>query len=336
MAIKVRKIFDFDLTLTRAHTFGMTDGYETGKENAKSNIKIQANEYFLHDVDHLSSIATYHNDPAFIAGFVAELLGKELTFIETIASDVHGTAIDRYAVMGLDTPFLISYISTRDGEEYAAIVKRLCVHGKNEQLLSLRRVLLNEAWVEEGSVFDFYDDSENNYQCASQLPQINSYLVSAECPMFTVVEKHLCDPTQELGSFGEIKPHPPMGKRYSASTAAILNEISEKKGCITPVRHGAGDVEGDAVAPIIQAPSVLKIGVSALLRRREERRKSLGEEQPRNPLTPSSPSVNAISHGFELPRLTPRVLFVEQRQGSIASVDMASIAEEGEGAKAAF
>ena len=200
MSKKTYNIFDFDNTLTIKHTFAFhsresfydpsDDIMLAGEKDAKRNLKEGIGVVFKHDLEHLTAIATYHNNPLYIAGFVAGLLKKKLTYIETHESGTLGTAIDRYAVEGTDLPFLISYITGTD-DSFTDTMLQLQKHGKNDQINALRRILLRDRLIEESSVINFYDDTPENFSKAKLLPQLNGYLIERENATFTIQEQFL-------------------------------------------------------------------------------------------------------------------------------------------------
>ncbi len=196
-------IFDFDQTLTKQHTFSwhglesyLSDLspqviYREGIENAHTNMKGGVLAYLKHDVEHLSAIATYHNNPDFAAGFIAGLLGKELILSKTIYSKTNPiTAINYYTVDGTKAPFLISYIPAYH-EHFKQRLRML--EGKNDQIMFLRSSLLEERLIEDDTIIDFYDDSDNNFQHAKSLPLINGHLIAARNETFTIIDSFLSE-----------------------------------------------------------------------------------------------------------------------------------------------
>ena len=195
-------IFDFDQTVTKEHTFATKQLawfepdhipitlYNLGKKDALKNKKVGVTNFFKHDDEHLSAIATYHDNPMFIAGFIAALLGKELSFIKTIYSETHPiTAINFYTVEGMDTPFLISYIPV-SGDAFKATLSSL--NGKKDQVLFLRNTLLDEKLMSDNAIINFYDDRPLNFESVKSIPLINSYLVSDSNDTFSITDISLC------------------------------------------------------------------------------------------------------------------------------------------------
>lgn len=200
------RIFDFDQTLTKRHTFGSHDidwykgidgsidqaeVYEKGKRYADGERKQDIEAYFSHDKENLSTIATCHNNPTFIAGFISRILGKELVLTTTALSETHPVvAINAYTVGPKEEgnpPLLICYIpSVR--EEFNAAKTLLDETGKNTQILFLRATLKTLGLVTDDDVIDFYDDAPNNFEHAKTLPRVNSRLISPKKPQFTIVD----------------------------------------------------------------------------------------------------------------------------------------------------
>ena len=271
---KTYNIFDFDQTLTQHHTFSEFCLYRypdasiathAGQANAKAYKKKDAELYLKHDLEHFSAIATYHNNPAFIAGFITEVLGKELTFVETVkpvASDAPGTAINRYTIADVDTPFFISYIS-EVGEAFDATINQLT--GKNNQISSLKRLFLEEKLMEESSIINFYEDSKGNFDKASLLKQMNCHLIEASDATFKIVRAALCRiPVNAEGSHSKellsSSAHADETKTTSIPPL-ILSKTPQ------PLTDSARlDTDGDTVLSPILSPD-FKSGSSLLSRR---------------------------------------------------------------------
>lgn len=179
-------IFDFDNTITKRHTFSYAklshakdkpDSYQQGikhaQTNSKNNIPIQHNEH------ELAAIATYHNNPDYIAGYIAAILQKSLTFKEKIiASNESKVAINVYQVEGTSKPFLISYIP-HYGSDFDKAISSL--EGKNTHIELLRTVLFEYKHTSSPTVkVNFYDDSQANIHYAKELSNTSAFLVDAD------------------------------------------------------------------------------------------------------------------------------------------------------------
>lgn len=114
----VLSIFDFDQTLTKFHTFRVrrrpinsstydrNAHYQLAKIDAASQKKEKIENYLVHNDSQISAIAAYHNNPAYIAGFVSAILNLDLDFEETLVSqDTPRIALDVYTVKGQKYPF---------------------------------------------------------------------------------------------------------------------------------------------------------------------------------------------------------------------------------------
>ena len=84
---KVISIFDFDRTITKMHTFQkyrienyhgahLSDSYSDGLMDAETNTKRDMKTHLRHDEHEITAVATYHNNPSFIAGYISFILGK--------------------------------------------------------------------------------------------------------------------------------------------------------------------------------------------------------------------------------------------------------------------
>lgn len=192
-------IFDFDKTLVKGHSFASHNRnnypagdtkevqeaiYNAGKAYAATEKKIDVEKIFKHDGANISAIATYHNNPAFIAGVVSVLLGKELKYSETRRHPRDPIAIDTYTIEGCE-PFRICYIPAV-GDAFAAAKKELEKKGKNAQITFLRETL----GISAASVVDFYDDDSGNVDAVGKLPNTNGFLVSGSKPAFEIVRPH--------------------------------------------------------------------------------------------------------------------------------------------------
>lgn len=184
MALNVLNIFDFDLTLTKNHTFStycldnwnkpFEECYKEGQRHAEGNLKKSCISAFKHDDIHeLSAIASYHNNPHFIAGYVSKILKKNLLFQRCKLSqdpDVPQTAVNFYSVEGIEKPFLISYIPEK-GDNFSRRMEDLC--GKNEQILFLKTILQKKGYISDEVIINFYDDSSVNCRAAESLKNHN-------------------------------------------------------------------------------------------------------------------------------------------------------------------
>ena len=197
-------ISDFDLTLTKSHTFQtrrfeyfadfkpneiFNYGFQDSLNFKKNNIPTQL---FNFNNDNLLSIATYHNNPDYIAGFMSGILGKRIDVNGVIYTHYYnkpGPSIKAYKVEGTDKSLLISYLDAQSGY-FNALINSL--NGKDEQLFHLAQVAGWLELVDAKTHCDFFEDTEKNYHIATQfkdLPNFNAHLVSNETPEFVVISK---------------------------------------------------------------------------------------------------------------------------------------------------
>lgn len=192
-------ISDFDQTITQHHTFssnkaiinptaGWKDAqYHLGKSHAQNNLKKNVELFIKHDDFHLCAIATFHNNPDFIAGYMAVLLGKELIYKATISpkSDTE-IAIDIFETSGLKKPLLISRL-TLTGEAYLNLMN---THpDKNRQIEHIRAVWEALGYMNKSDLIHFFDDSIHNIKQSASLPHLENHQVIADSPRFMTSPK---------------------------------------------------------------------------------------------------------------------------------------------------
>lgn len=191
----ILSIFDFDQTLTKGNTPSSAyrpnepnRSYQAGRKMAFLQAKKNIEKYLVHNEEQISAIATYHNNPAYIAGFVSTLLRKDLIFNETIVlPESPPIAIDIYKVTGQEHPFLISYIPD---VAFSKTVSELQETGKNKQLSHLEQVIKEKKILPSDSKakVNFYDGTEKNCSQAIQHPLINnSYQVDTQSHDFKTI-----------------------------------------------------------------------------------------------------------------------------------------------------
>jgi len=185
-------IFDFDCTLTINHTFSehaiqrdrpAHNQYTLGQAEGQKNIKHGVDAILNHNEQDLSAVATYHNNPEFVAGNISAILKKELTLVETIrkaivkagSSEKTEIAINVYKVEGIDKSFLISYLPHEDDEFRSAM---RILENKNAQIDAIREFWLTNGFIQPTDNIDFYEDSLTNFDGAKSLDYINGYLVT--------------------------------------------------------------------------------------------------------------------------------------------------------------
>jgi len=189
------RAFDFDRTSNRRSTFRTyerslhaqkTDAemYETGKAHAQSNLKINIANWLKHDAEHIAAIVTFHNNPLYIAGYVAHILNKELVCngLQYPDPDSKNIAVARFKVKGSEIPFYIVYLD-QTANNFVQASGRL--GNKNKHLAALRSMLSSEGLI-NNEIIEFYDDDQRNYLDALSLGQIKCHWVSSEIPTFTI------------------------------------------------------------------------------------------------------------------------------------------------------
>lgn len=213
-------IFDFDCTLTIKHTFRehaienarfAQNQYFLGQAKGKENIKHGVDAILKHDEQGLSAVATYHNNPEFVAGNISAILKKELTFVRTIRKEIHNAgslektiiAINVYRVEGIDKPFLISYLP-HEGDEFLSA--QYILKNKNAQIMAIRQFWLKEGLIKPTDTIDFYDDSRQNFDGATSLDYINGHLVTGSSKVHLVETsyKAAIKPSQASSSMSNI------------------------------------------------------------------------------------------------------------------------------------
>ena len=169
--MRALNIFDFDCTLTKKHTFNdfrlehyiFSDNIIVG-QNAADGFKKSGIERFLkHDSQQVSAVATSHNNPDFIAGFIGQILNKKFTLIRTdYLQKPTTTAVNYYEVEGTEAPFLISYLPKYD-QAFQSAIAQLKATGKNCQINALRDIYLKNQWVSAESDTHLIDPNKPQF-----------------------------------------------------------------------------------------------------------------------------------------------------------------------------
>lgn len=197
-------VMDFDCTLTKAHTFHksklelqVTDNFqaliEQGYDDALTILKegdvltnlkqgIPENLYAMTD-DHVCAIATFHNNPDFVAGYFMQLSKLEKknipTMVGTIFDKKYPIAINVYYINALSKPLYVCYIPGIEAE-FDRRVRKL--NGKNEMIAFIERVWKEKGLFQGGDI-DFYDDTLFNISMlnkgdwAEKLKHVNAFHV---------------------------------------------------------------------------------------------------------------------------------------------------------------
>lgn len=146
--------------------FNPTD-YQQGKKDAISTVKTGIQPFLLHDKHYVSAIATFHCYPDYIAGYIATILGKELTRIDEHSPPTNpyeNTLIAAYQIEGVERPFLISYINPMQDRQSALRV----LGSKTTQILQLRQVMVDNDWVSADEPVHLYEGVCSEPECANR------------------------------------------------------------------------------------------------------------------------------------------------------------------------
>ncbi|MDF1683272.1 MAG: hypothetical protein P1U36_01310 [Legionellaceae bacterium] len=203
MPVKHYRIFDFDQTITQKHTLStdkLTDinkktpsstflnqGSEAAKCNTKTDIP---SELFKLDSEHAFGIATYHNNPDYIAGYFQTILKTSITFTRVVEI-LDLVAINAYKIQGHEHPLLIAYIP-EIGSDFISAVELLTENeGKNQHIELLQKVAFDQQYVDQDTCYDFFDDDEKNVSKAAELKNIrlNSHHVLRYKTSFIVADQ---------------------------------------------------------------------------------------------------------------------------------------------------
>lgn len=187
-------IYGFDLTLTKDNTFQASSlderfdspyaaEYVYGKTHARDNIKDGFQEHLRQNAARSIAIATFHNNPNFIAGYLASILNKNLAWSSTSmhGSDPH-IAIDRFHIEGEEQPVLISYIPQTDEQLAQAIVK---LGNKNTQIRYLRDLMISAGLTTREERVHFYDSKKIHIEHAKELSWVEGHWIHPTKPVFS-------------------------------------------------------------------------------------------------------------------------------------------------------
>ena len=201
--MKKVSIIDFDLTMTCWHTFKQNqianmennspdERVEAGRWTAERMKCLKTNIHrgvapFQFAGDDLFCVATYHNNPDFIMGYLGHMMGEKIIHTQSYIAQ-NGLAIRQCQLKSSDKPLLISYINASNEPEFGRTIADL--HGKNEQIEFLRAILSQEGIIGAGSTCDFYDDDPNNIALAGQLFNLRTHQVATGGDLFQVMASY--------------------------------------------------------------------------------------------------------------------------------------------------
>ncbi|KTD73238.1 hypothetical protein [Legionella tucsonensis] len=162
------RIFDFDQTITKHHTFQRPELF-----NSDNNIKTGIGEFFLHDKENVSVVATYHDNPEYVKSYIEKILNKKLTLQNTI--DYKNDRLSVYTCANEKIPVLISTIPP---ENYNSSIEVLMTEGKNTQIMHILDYLKNNHDLNyKRHEIHLYEDSDSNILEAEKLTREISKII---------------------------------------------------------------------------------------------------------------------------------------------------------------
>ena len=260
-------VLDFDLTLTKEHTYrksrldvmqqeGQTAeerieiGRQAADNNLKDNLKNTSNPLLSLEGDNVFAIATYHNNPDYIAGYYEAISGKTVTPIpDSVKYSEDGkVALRQYQVQGIDKPFTVSYIPAL-GQDYQNIIANL--DGKNEQMNLIQQTFESSALMNHDDPMHLYDDSRPNIEAANTRVNTVAHQIDDHDPAFyqpEVIEQEvtpdepktdipITEPVQATVVSEEIKTEPPV--EQPIEKASVTEEVKTEPPVEQPVEKAS-------------------------------------------------------------------------------------------------
>lgn len=185
------KIFDFDLTLTKRHTFSKKSRY-----SAQSNIKNGLSEFIAHNDDTIIAIATFHSDVNYVLSYLLHILHKgdsnRIIGIEEIPFDKYHLA--KFYFKDIKHPIIISYVPEHMPDDYRK-------DGKNNMLLSVVKQL------PKAQAYHFYDDDPENIRLANELKFISTHIVSRSSPQDFILTSGTSDQAASYALLKSLKDY---------------------------------------------------------------------------------------------------------------------------------
>jgi hypothetical protein len=190
-------IFDFDLTITKSHTFRehsirtpkageeqkkvttFNEQYVVGKSDAENNTKSDILDYLKNRDQQMRGIATHHNNPHFIAGYIAYLHQRELEFVKYHSKE-DDKAINEYRFVDTEESFFISYIDAY-GPEFNRVKNSASSNNKNNQIADIARMINSE-----NQAVEYYDDMCTACRDSILLGYVSANVVNSSSPTFKV------------------------------------------------------------------------------------------------------------------------------------------------------
>ncbi len=168
------RIFDFDLTITKQHTFQRPSHYKPS-----NNIKSGIQHIFLHTGHHIAAVATFHDKPNYVKAYIEHILGKTLTLQKS--TDFEHDKLSVYHVSGEEIPLLISTIHSARFIFHRGELEKT---GKNTQINRILSSLAQDQCIDiRKTEVHFYDDDKKNIthsQTLDDVGRLRTFLVSAK------------------------------------------------------------------------------------------------------------------------------------------------------------
>lgn len=159
--------------------------YQQGNKDAKKNVKTDIDKFFKHHQHQMSMVITNSYHPAYIGGYIAHILGKELTLMDI---NTRGRklkiGIAAFKVADCDRPILIAYLENNGHEVHKELDT---FHLKSKLLTALQKRIIHDGWLKE-PIFALYDNSYHDLNTVLQtIPNIKTLLICPANHHFTLL-----------------------------------------------------------------------------------------------------------------------------------------------------
>jgi hypothetical protein len=246
MPVDYYRILDFDQTITKEHTFQDASITEENKHleddffgqgvraAAAGNVKDALPEVLLQmNSKHAFGIATYHNNPDYIAGYMQHVLGKKVTLSWMSADRENPVAVHAYRIEGSTQTLLIAHIAKTVNRSDDLPARFNNYDGKNAHISALQRFAAEEKLVDENTFYDFFDDSEQNVKKARKLQDIDlcSHQVLGNNHRFQVENQEAFEAAMRRASVKHAAPSEEALSTQEACTA-LCNFLFDKPGLL--------------------------------------------------------------------------------------------------------
>lgn len=229
-------LFDFDRTVTKAHTFKNPEAYRPA-----TNTKAEVSNYLQIGDDSMSAIVTYHDQPEYVLSYIRAMYpDKEFTFLEAFVVEEH-CQLTVYSVGGCALPFMIASIPA--GEDFELHLTELTGIGKNLHIKAVMDYLKSQHGlkVDQLEEFYFYDDDGSNVDKARDLgfANLKACEIEPSSPTFAASPFSACQLPYRSGPQSEA----PVSRQSSYSPGFYQpavdgnssdSDLSEDDGWITP------------------------------------------------------------------------------------------------------